>query len=86
MNESLISRIWHFLFGYKYYSIISYAVGTPRCAIHAILNSRKEAKQLLDEISASFKEVEIVTFRSKNKYVRMKDKNGVTYWYLAEES
>lgn len=81
MKENLIQRISSLLFGYRYWSIISYANGTPRCAVHGIYRTKAEARKVLREISASFSEVEIVSFRSRNIYTIREDNLG-TYWTL----
>ena len=79
MNDNLIQRISRFIFGIKYYSVVSNSIGTPRCYVHGIYKSRKEAQQLLNEVSASLCKVEIISWRSHNRYTKQEDKYG-TFW------
>lgn len=73
MKETLFQAIWHHLVGYKYYAVISNRVGTFDIALHSnICATHKEAKELLHGV-ASFQPVEIVTFRSRNRYIKTAD-------------
>lgn len=85
MKRSIFQQVIDHIFGRKYYAVISNRVGTFRVGIHEnICSSKQEAKQLLMGVS-SFQEVEIVSFRSRNNYVRQQDDKGFTYYTIAQE-
>lgn len=67
-EESLLQKIWHFVFGYHYYAVISNPIGTFEANIMlAILPTRREAQKLL-EGNTSNKQIEIISFWSRNIY------------------
>lgn len=75
-RENLVQKIWHFVVGYHYYAVVSNSVGTFEAAIHsAILPTRAAAKRHLEGVSA-YKELEIVSFWSRNRYVNYTDESG----------
>lgn len=77
MKESLLQLIWHHLFGYHYYAVVSYRTGRFDIALCGhILPTRKEAKKLLQH-NSSFSEFEIVSFWSRHRYVYDQE-HGVT--------
>ena len=85
MKKSIIQAILDHIFGHKYYAVISNRVGTFRVGIHEnICASRSEAKKLLMGVT-SFQELEIISFRSRNKYIKNVDDKGITYYTLANE-
>lgn len=68
MKESILEKIWHHLFGYKYYAVISNRRGTLNVGIHEnILLDYEDAKKLLVG-NSTFEKLEIVSFRSREKY------------------
>lgn len=85
MKQSIIQQIIDHIFGRKYYAVISNRIGTFRVGIHEnICSSRSEAKKLLLGVG-TFQELEIVSFRSRNKYVKQTDDKGFTYYTIADE-
>lgn len=83
-RRSVISLILDHLLGRKYYAVVSNRIGTFRVGIHEnICSSRAEAKQLLQGVK-SFQELEIISFRSRNNYVRRVDENGYTYYTIED--
>lgn len=69
IRESVLERVWHFLFGYRYWAVVSVRKGTMEVGLHAnILSSRSEARRLLADVE-SYKELEVVSFWSRERYV-----------------
>ena len=69
LKESVLERVWHFVVGYRYYAVVSVRKGTFEVGLHSvILQSRKEAERLLMGVE-SFREVEVVAFWSRERYV-----------------
>lgn len=83
VRETLLEKVFHLLFGYRYYAIITYRVGTFRCGIHEnIFWTKKDARKVLGEIYHSFTEMEVVSFRSRYKYNRIYDPKLDVYYYV----
>ena len=69
MEESVLERVWHFLFGYRYWAVVSVRKGTMEVGLHTnILSSRSEARRLLADVE-SYRELEVVSFWSRERYV-----------------
>ncbi len=69
MKESVLERVWHFLFGYRYWAVVSVRKGTMEIGLHTnILSSRSEARRLLADVE-SYRELEVVSFWSRERYV-----------------
>lgn len=69
VKESVLERVWHFVVGYRYYAVVSVRKGTFEVGLHSvILQSKKEAERLLMGVE-SYREVEVVAFWSRERYV-----------------
>ena len=67
MKESLLSLIFHKIFGYKYYIVIYVNVGTNQTCMGGIFPTYKKAKASTTSLAA-FIPIEIRSFRSHNTY------------------
>ena len=85
MKKTIIQQILDHIFGHKYYAVISNRVGTFQVGLHEnICATKAEAKQLLMGV-ASFQQVEIISFRSRNNYIRQTDEKGFVTYTLGED-
>lgn len=78
VKESLLEAVWHHLFGYRYYAVVSNSTGTMEVNLHnRICRTRDEAARVLRGVR-SFEMLEVVSFRSRNRYLCVKD--GYDTW------
>lgn len=76
-KESLLEAVWHHLFGYRHYAVVSNDAGTMNINLHnRICETREEAMMVLRGCR-SFELVEIVSFRSRHRYESVKTGNGM---------
>lgn len=75
MKESLLQKVFHFVFGYRYYGVVLNRRGTMEIVNSAfIFTSKKDITETFDE-SMTFRVIEVVSFWSRNKYVRVYNPN-----------
>lgn len=84
-KRTLIEMVIDHIFGRKYYAVISYRIGTFMVGIHEpIFQTRSAAKKHLAE-NKTFKQLEIISFRSRNNYVTTTDSKGFSYTTIPNE-
>lgn len=84
MGKTLIQTIFEFLFGKKYYAVVANRTGMVSLGLmENICMTKEEAEQLLKD-NMTFSTYEIVSFRSRQTYIKKKDKNTGKSYIFAE--
>ena len=84
-KRSLIEMVIDHILGRKYYAVVSYRIGTFMVGIHEpIFQTKRDAKRHLAE-NKIFKQLEIISFRSRNNYVTATDNKGFSYTTIPNE-
>lgn len=82
MNENLLQLMWRHLVGYKYYTVIYNVRGTFELGIGGrIFGTKEEAEKSLDD-NVTYRKHEIVSFRSRYKYISGTTEKGYNCNYL----